>query len=147
MIVSWILKAAAGLLPGCSDEVRRNGASPVSVVKGRGVKTFSNRCAVLKLAALCAILLSSLCGLDAQAATTDGTASFTVTMSNPSGGYSGRVDAFWVTDANGKFIQNVRKDAGTRQQYLYQWAAARTTTAIDGFSGATISTWTPVTVT
>jgi hypothetical protein len=84
----------------------------------------------------------------ARAATyTVGTNTLTVTFSDLSGGYSARVDAFWVTDAAGNFVQNIRKDAGTRQGYLYQWAAARKTTAIDGYSGATISSWTPVTVT
>ncbi len=84
----------------------------------------------------------------ASAATyTDGTASLTVTMSDPPGNYSARVDAFWVTDAAGNFIKNIRKDAARRENYLYQWLAARDTTVIDGFSGATISTWTPVTVT
>jgi hypothetical protein len=81
-----------------------------------------------------------------QAASTDATASFTVTLADPPNNYNRRVDAFWVTDASGKFVQNVRKDAATRQQYLYQWAAVRTTTTIDGYSGATISTWGSVTV-
>jgi len=85
-------------------------------------------------------------GSGQAAASTDGTVTFHVTFRDPSGNYSARVDAFWVTDGSGQFVQNLRKDAGTRQQYLYQWAAARKTTVIDGYSGATISTWTPVTV-
>ena len=72
----------------------------------------------------------------APAATyTDGSTSFTVTFNDPSGNYSARVDAFWITDSTGAFVQNIRKDAATRQQYLYQWAAARKTTTIDGYSG------------
>ncbi|HWI56443.1 MAG TPA: hypothetical protein VNZ22_04405, partial [Bacillota bacterium] len=84
----------------------------------------------------------------AEAAGTDGKATFSVTLTDPPGNYAKRVDAFWVTDGAGKFIQNLRKDAATRQGYLYKWAAARgANTTIDGYSGATISTWTPMTVT
>lgn len=96
---------------------------------------------------LLAVLLAGLARPASAAAYTDGTASLTVTLSDPPGNYSARVDAFWVTDAAGNFIKNIRKDAARRENYLYQWLAARKTTAIDGYSGATISTWTPVTVT
>jgi len=78
----------------------------------------------------------------APAATTDGVATFTVTLSDPAGNYNRRVDAYWVTDSTGKFVQTVRKDAATRQTYLYQYLAARGSwTGVDGSSGATISTW------
>ena len=61
----------------------------------------------------------------APAATTDGVATFTVTLSDPAGNYNRRVDAYWVTDSTGKFVQTVRKDAATRQTYLYQsWPPA-----------------------
>ncbi len=88
--------------------------------------------------------------LQAAATYTDGSATFTVTMQDLSGEYSARVDAFWVTDATGRFIQNVRKDAANRQRYLIQWTNFNNNyTAIDGYSGATISSSlsTPVTVT
>ena len=96
---------------------------------------------------LTAMLLVSLPNLAGAATYTVGTNTLTVTFSDPSGNYSARVDAFWVTDAASNFVQNIRKDAATRQNYLYKWIAARKTTAIDGYSGATISSWSPVTVT
>ena len=96
---------------------------------------------------LAALLLVALPRLTGAATYTIGTNTLSVTFSDPSGNYSARVDAFWVTDAAGNFIQNIRKDAATRQNYLYKWIAARKSTAIDGYSGATISSWTPVTVT
>ena len=105
---------------------------------GKAVKT------TLKL--LCASMLGAGLMQSVASAVTDGTASFTVTLNSPPGNYSQRVDAFWVTTDSGTFVQNVRKDAATRQGYLYQWAAVRTTTAIDGFSGATINTWGAFTV-
>ena len=99
-----------------------------------------------RLLRLSLLLLSALAALLAPAArvaaATTGTATFSVTFSDPSGNYPRRVDAFWVTDDAGNFIQTVRKDAATRQGYLYQWASKRGTwTAVDGFSGATIATW------
>lgn len=79
---------------------------------------------------------------------TDGTATFTVTFVDVAGQYDRRVDAIWVTDSSGRFVKTLRKDAANRQQYLYKWAAARGSyTTVDGYSGATISSWSPVTVT
>lgn len=105
---------------------------------------------IMKKLLLSAALLLSLIWLppSLRAAATDGTATLSVTLSDPSGNYNRRVDAYWVTDATGKFVQTVRKDAANRQQYLYKWIAARGSyTAVDGFSGATISTWGTFTVT
>ena len=85
-----------------------------------------------------------------SAATTDGTASFGVTFVDPPGNFSARVDAFWITDSANKFIKNLRKDAASEQAYLSYWASVRanaTVATVDGYTGATISTWTPVTVT
>lgn len=83
-----------------------------------------------------------------SAAGTDGTATVTVSFADPSGGYSARVDAFWVTDGAGNFVQNVRKDAASRQRYLYKWTnMSHSYTTIDGYSGASSSGTTPVTVT
>ena len=108
---------------------------------GNSVKT------TMKL--LCAGMFGALfMQASALAASTDGTASFTVTLSDPSGNYNRRADAYWVTDASGNFVQNARKDAQTRLNYLYQWKAVPggNTTTIDGYSGATISTWGAFTV-
>jgi hypothetical protein len=72
----------------------------------------------------------------------------TVTLSDPSGNYDRRVDAYWITDSAGRFVQTVRKDAASRQQYLYQWHAVHGSwEAVDGYSGATITTWGQFTVT
>ena len=79
---------------------------------------------------LTAMLLVSLPNLAGAATYTVGTNTLTVTFSDPSGNYSARVDAFWVTDAASNFVQNIRKDAATRQNYLYKWIAARKTTAM-----------------
>src|SRR5512147_2711785 len=96
-------------------------------------------------------ILSSFVWLpQARTATTftDGTASLSVTLSDPSGNYDRRVDAYWITDSAGRFVQTVRKDAASRQQYLYQWHAVHGSwEAVDGYSGATISTWGQFTVT
>ena len=82
------------------------------------------------------------------AASTPGSATVTVAFTDLSGGYSARVDAFWVTDAANNFVQNVRKDAGSRQRYLYKWTnMTHSYTTIDGYSGATASGTSPVTVT
>jgi hypothetical protein len=101
------------------------------------------------------IALTALAGLafseGAPAATTytDGTASFTVNLVSIPGNYSQRVDAYWVTDGAGRFVQTVRRDAGTRRNYLAKWIAARGSwpyDQVDGFSGATINTWGTFTV-
>ena len=52
--------------------------------------------------------LGLLLATAAPAATTDGAATFTVTLSDPTGNYNRRVDAYWVTDSTGKFsIENI----------------------------------------
>jgi hypothetical protein len=89
---------------------------------------------------LCTAVFAVIVAVTAPAASTDGSATFSVVIGDPPGNYNKRVDAFWVTDSAGRFIQNVRKDANKRQGYLYKWAAARGSyTTIDGVSGATIS--------
>ncbi len=74
------------------------------------------------------------------AASTVGTNTFTVTLTDPPGNYSAFVDAYWITDSAGKWVQTIRRDAGTRINYLRQWtnvtAGVRT---VDGYTGATIS--------
>lgn len=98
----------------------------------------------------CAVMLGAGCVQSISAAATDGSASFTVTFLDPAGNYNRRVDAFWITDAANKFIKNVRKDAAKEQGYLTYWGSVRanaTVATVDGYSGATIATWTPVTVT
>ncbi len=94
-----------------------------------------------------AILLGAILTQGVSAATTDGTATLNVTLTDPAGNYNRRVDAFWITDGTGRFIVTVRKDAASEQAYLYQWNTARgTSTVVDGYSGATITTWTPMSV-
>lgn len=104
---------------------------------------------VFALTTLCVGALPQLAG---AAAYTSGTASFNVTLSDPSGNYNRRVDAYWVTDDAGNFVQTARYDAGTRRGYLYQWNAARPASwpynaPIDGTTGATITSWGAYTVT
>lgn len=98
----------------------------------------------------CALLLGlAFAQVAAEAATTatDGTATLYVTLTDPPGNFNRRVDAFWITDSAGRFIVTVRKDAAAEQSYLLQWNAARgTSTVVDGYSGATITTWTPMSV-
>lgn len=96
------------------------------------------------------VLTTLMCGMvppAIRAATTytDGSVTFSVNLISIPGNYSPRVDAYWVTDAAGNFVMTMRYDAGSRRQYLYQWVAARGSwpynAPIDGYSGATISTW------
>ncbi len=103
---------------------------------------------------LCAATLGAgLIGTAPAATYTDGTATFTVTLSDPAGNYSNvHVDAVWVTDAAGHFIKSLRKDAAARQGYLSKWNAARGNwSQIDGYTGATApnynSPYNPITVT
>lgn len=101
---------------------------------GNTVKT------ILRL--MCAALCSVTWMQTAALAATDGNASFTVTLVTIPGNYSQRVDAYWVTDAAGNFIMTLREDSASRANYLYQWNAVKAgDTYVDGFSGATISTW------
>ena len=95
----------------------------------------------------CAAMLGTGFLPTGASAPTEGTANFTVTLVDPAGKYDKRVDAFWVTDANGVTVKNLRKDGRKRAGFLTQWKAVRMTTEIDGFSGATIGNWEPVTVT
>ena len=104
---------------------------------------------VLALTTLC---VANMPPLALAAAYTGGTASFNVTLSDPTGNYNRRVDAYWVTDDAGNFVQTARYDAGTRRGFLYQWNAARPASwpynaPIDGTSGATITSWGAYTVT
>ena len=108
--------------------------------------------AIRNLALVLTVLFGGTLLPAARAATyTDGTNTFTVTLVSLGGSYSPRhVDAYWIATSNGTWVQNIRKDSGTRQGYLYQWAAVRGNTTIDGYSGATVSSGTgyvPVTVT
>lgn len=108
--------------------------------------------AIRRLVPVLAILLACAGPPPTEAAPTytDGSASFTVNLISIPGNYSQRVDAYWVTDESGAFVMTARYDAGTRRGYLTQWAAARGAwpynAPIDGFSGATISTWGTFTV-
>ena len=91
---------------------------------------------------MCAALFGSAWTETPALAATDGNASFTVTLVTIPGNYSQRVDAYWLADASGNFIMTLREDSATRANYLSQWNTAKAgDTYVDGFSGATISTW------
>jgi len=91
-----------------------------------------------------AVMPSTLLG-----AATDGTVTFNVTLVDYGGNYAPRhIEAIWVTDGSGRFIKTLRRYAASRIQYLYQWHAAHGSyEAVDGSTGATISTFNPITVT
>lgn len=83
------------------------------------------------------------------AANTPGRATFSVLTRTYGGQYAPRhVLAIWVADANTNFVETLERRAGTRQQYLYKWLAARGTwTGVDGISGATLTAHTTHNVT
>lgn len=116
--------------------------------------------------ALCTLVL--IVGISAQIsqAQTAGTATLNFSLSSPGGTYSpNHIDAVWVTDPAGNFIETLRKEAGWstgsapygRSRYLYTWDAARGgtdgtnktgDTYIDGVSTATATSYAnPITVT
>ena len=99
---------------------------------------------------LCAGLLGVATVTTASATNTDGTVTFTYQLVNFSGGYApNHVDAVWVAGPNPStnFLKSLRRDAVTRQNYLYKWNLwKKGYTPIDGISGATISSFNVTTV-
>lgn len=104
------------------------------------------------LGAACAMLLcAGFTGtLRAQ---TDGSVTFNYQLYQDSGSYAPKhVVAVWVTTSSGTFIKTLRKDgsgwSGTGTKHLNQWQSARSSSQfIDGYSGATITTYNATTVT
>ncbi|NLH74917.1 MAG: DUF2271 domain-containing protein [Verrucomicrobia bacterium] len=106
----------------------------------------------MKVLGLLIAVLVILCACtdEAAAATaTAGQATFQVTTKTANGRYAPRhVLAIWVTDAQGNFVKTLKRQAATRQQYLYKfWASAKNYTPVDGTTGATLTSHTSHTVT
>ena len=75
----------------------------------------------------------------ARAVSTDGTATFRVSTRTYSGTYSpNHVLAIWVTDAQTNFVKTLKRQAGTRIRYLYQWGAVSKSNVVDAVTGATL---------
>jgi hypothetical protein len=71
---------------------------------------------------------------------TSGTLTFSVTTTEPSGGYSGKhVIALWIKDASGNFVKTKVKYAATRLQYLNQWVSNSGNNVVDAVTGATLT--------
>jgi hypothetical protein len=101
---------------------------------------------------MCAALLGA--GLvPIVSAQTDGSVTFNVQLFQDGGNYKPKhVDTVWVVTSSGTFIKTIWKDGagwtGTGTSHLTQWQAARgSSTAEDGYSGSTITTYNPMTVT
>lgn len=73
-------------------------------------------------------------------AQTSGTLTFSVTTTEPAGGYTGKhVLAVWLKDASGNFIKTKIKYASVRQQYLNAWVSNSGTNVVDAVTGATLT--------
>lgn len=73
-------------------------------------------------------------------AQTSGNLTFSVTTTEPTGGYSGKhVIAIWIKDLSGNFIKTKVKYAATREQYLNQWITNSGRNTVDAVTGATLS--------
>jgi flagellar hook assembly protein FlgD len=76
-------------------------------------------------------------GISAQ---TNGTFTFTATTINQFGTYQPKnIMAIWVTNSSGTFVKTLKKMAGQRVQYLYQWKANSASNVTDAITGATLS--------
>ncbi len=103
----------------------------------------------LLVPALFLALVASLVPGISPAANTDGLATFTVTLNTPVTGAtygSAHIDAVWIEDSAGHFIQTILKYQGGNTSDLTQWYAQRGGfTGVDGITSATVSgtkTWT-----
>lgn len=94
-------------------------------------------------------VLGAVMPLRAPADATPGTATFRVTTLSAGAKYAPRhVLAIWVTDSQTNFVKTLKRQAGSRIQYLYKWAAARASyTGVDGTTGATLTSHQAHTVT
>jgi hypothetical protein len=106
---------------------------------------------IFELWCAAALSLGLVCNL--SAASTPGTATFNVQLSQDGGNYAPKhVVAVWVTTASGTFIKTLRRDGngwnGEGTSHLTQWQNAKAgSTVIDGYTGSTITTYNPFTVT
>jgi hypothetical protein len=91
---------------------------------------------VLLVIACTFIMLSSPLLSNAQ---TPGSLTFSVTTSEPPGGYTGvHVIALWIEDTNGVFIKTKIRNAQARIQYLDHWIASSAYNVVDAVTGATL---------
>ena len=72
-------------------------------------------------------------------AQTPGTLTFSITTTEPSGGYNGvHVIAIWIEDTNGGFVKTKIRYAQDRIQYLDHWIASSAYNVVDATTGATL---------
>lgn len=101
---------------------------------------------------MCAVLLGAGFA-QSLAAQTDGLVTFNFQLVQDGGKYKPKhVVAVWVTSPSGAFVKTLRKDGsgwtGEGTSHLTQWQTARGgSTVLDGYSGATITTYNATTVT
>lgn len=73
-------------------------------------------------------------------AQTPGTLTFSVTTTEPSGGYNNvNVIALWIEDTNGVFVKTKIRYAATRMQYLDHWISSSSYNVEDALTGSTRS--------
>ena len=89
----------------------------------------------LALGVMCLVMAAGA----AMAVSTDGTATFRVSTKTYSGPYSpNHVLAIWVVDAQTNFVKTLKRQAGTRIRYLYQWGGVSKSNVVDAITGATL---------
>jgi hypothetical protein len=87
---------------------------------------------------IAAIMISPLFIANAMFAQTPGTLTFSVTTTEPSGGYTNKfVLAIWIKDNAGTFVKTKIKYANARVQYLNQWVSNSGSNTTDATTGVT----------
>lgn len=72
-------------------------------------------------------------------AQTTGNLTFSVTTTEPPGGYTGKnIVAIWIRNSTGTFVKTKMKYASRREQYLDQWISNSGKNTIDATTGATL---------
>jgi flagellar hook assembly protein FlgD len=91
------------------------------------------------LIAVAAIICAAFNTTKSNAQTT-GTLTFSVTTTEPSGGYTGaNCLAIWVENGSGTFIKTKMRYAQSRVQYLNTWITKSSQNVVDAVTGATLN--------
>ncbi len=87
---------------------------------------------------IAALMISPLFIANDIFAQTPGTLTFSVTTTEPSGGYTNKfVLAVWIRDNSGNFVKTKIKYANSRVQYLNVWVSNSSSNTTDALTGVT----------
>jgi hypothetical protein len=87
---------------------------------------------------IAALMISPLFIANAMFAQTPGTLTFSLTTTEPSGGYTNKfVLAVWIRNSTGTFVKTKIKYANTRVQYLNVWVSNSGSNVTDATTGVT----------